>query len=371
MKMQQSLLLVSPQMQQLTKYPIKISFVIHPDRTDTYDAFQLQIYSLGQQEGIATKKSVSTTVEPAKIEVEKGDITKQPVDVIIGSSSSENLKQILLEAEGKEVENAYDEEAKNNPPSSIISTLSGQLPGKRIFFLKWEPNTNPETLKQSIIDLIWNVIQNTTSYKFTSIAFLAIGCGEHACPVHIVVKTMVKEMKQQIQNRNLSWSIKFIIEPNQDNVYDEFCTQLLLSNQEPIDYQLPSTWQTSKEDTMRFTVPKNTDEYKSIFISFDETMKKIYQEIIKIERIQNERWTAYGVGVYFSSSVVYSHAFTRSNANRERCMFVSRVLIGKITLENRSMKSRPLGFDSTTDGYHIFVTYHDAQTYAEYLITYR
>ncbi|CAF3599514.1 unnamed protein product [Rotaria sp. Silwood1] len=174
--------------QQLTKYPIKVSFVIHPDRTDTYDAVQLQIYSLGQQEGIATKKPVSTTVGPAKIEVEKEILQNN-------HSSSENLKQILLEAEGKEVENAYDEEAKNNPPSSIISTLSGQLPGKRIFFLKWEPNTNPETLKQSIIDLIWNVIQNTTSYKFTSIAFLAIGCGEHACPVHIVVKTMVKEMK--------------------------------------------------------------------------------------------------------------------------------------------------------------------------------
>ena len=35
------------------------------------------------------------------------------------------------------------------------------------------------------------------------------------------------------------------------------------------------------------------------------------------------------------------------------------------------MKTRPLGFDSTTDGNHIFVTYHDAQAYGEYLITYK
>ncbi|CAF3882142.1 unnamed protein product, partial [Rotaria sp. Silwood1] len=53
------------------------------------------------------------------------------------------------------------------------------------------------------------------------------------------------------------------------------------------------------------------------------------------------------------------------------CMFLARVLIGKTTIGNSSMKTRPLGFDSTTDGNHIFVTYHDAQAYAEYLITYK
>jgi hypothetical protein len=56
--------------------------------------------------------------------------------------------------------------------------------------------------------------------------------------------------------------------------------------------------------------------------------------------------TAYGVGVYFSSNPGYSHG-------------------------DSSMKTRPLGFDSTTDTKHIFVTYHDAQAYAEYLITYK
>jgi hypothetical protein len=35
------------------------------------------------------------------------------------------------------------------------------------------------------------------------------------------------------------------------------------------------------------------------------------------------------------------------------------------------MKTPPDGFDSTTDGKHIFVTYHDAQALAEYLITYK
>ncbi|CAF4829490.1 unnamed protein product, partial [Rotaria sp. Silwood1] len=42
---------------------------------------------------------------------------------------------------------------------------------------------------------------------------------------------------------------KFIIQPNQQNVYDEFCKQLLSSDENfhaSIDYQLPSTWQKNK-----------------------------------------------------------------------------------------------------------------------------
>jgi hypothetical protein len=81
--------------------------------------------------------------------------------------------------------------------------------------------------------------------------------------------------------------------------------------------------------------------------------------------------TAYGVGVYFSSNPGYSHGFASPNVNGERCMFVVRVLIGKTIKGDSSMKTRPLGFDSTTDTKHIFVTYHDAQAYAEYLITYK
>jgi poly [ADP-ribose] polymerase 7/11/12/13 len=81
--------------------------------------------------------------------------------------------------------------------------------------------------------------------------------------------------------------------------------------------------------------------------------------------------TAYGVGVYFSSNAAYSHGYAKPNSKGERCMFVARVLVGKTTIGNSSMKTRPLGYDSTTDGNHITVTYHDAQAYADYLITYK
>ena len=52
-------------------------------------------------------------------------------------------------------------------------------------------------------------------------------------------------------------------------------------------------------------------------------------------------------------------------------MFVARVQIGNTTPGHPSMKTPPSEYDSTTDGKHIFVTYHDSQAYADYLITYK
>lgn len=52
-------------------------------------------------------------------------------------------------------------------------------------------------------------------------------------------------------------------------------------------------------------------------------------------------------------------------------MFLVRVLIGKTCIGNSTMKVVPNGYDTTTDGSHIFVVYHDAGAYAEYLITYK
>jgi O-acetyl-ADP-ribose deacetylase (regulator of RNase III) len=69
------------------------------------------------------------------------------------------------------------------------------------------------------------------AYKFTSLAFPAIGCGNHGCSVDIVVKTLVKEMKNQLTMRDSPLTVKFVIEPDQQNIYDEFCKQVLTSQE--------------------------------------------------------------------------------------------------------------------------------------------
>ena len=71
----------------------------------------------------------------------------------------------------------------------------------------------------------------------------------------------------------------------------------------------------------------------------------------------------YGGGVYFHEHAKYSHSYTRPDVSGERTMFLARVLIGKTCVGNSSMKVPPEGFDTTTDGGHIFVVYHDAAAY--------
>lgn len=52
-------------------------------------------------------------------------------------------------------------------------------------------------------------------------------------------------------------------------------------------------------------------------------------------------------------------------------MFLASVLIGKTCIGDAFMKVPPTGCDTTSDGQHIFVVYHDAGAYGEYLITYK
>ena len=52
-------------------------------------------------------------------------------------------------------------------------------------------------------------------------------------------------------------------------------------------------------------------------------------------------------------------------------MFLAKVLIGRPTDGNSSMKLCPAGYDTTTDGSHIYVVYYDSQAFGKYLITYK
>lgn len=133
----------------------------------------------------------------------------------------------IMEAAGGEIQTAYNTERQNEKHSLLISTGPGRLPCKRIFFLEWKPDNDNAKLRQSLIDLTWIVIQHLTPYNFTSIAFPAIGCGAHGCSVDLVVKTLVKEIKNQLMMRNLPFTVKFVIQPDQQNIYDEFCKQVL------------------------------------------------------------------------------------------------------------------------------------------------
>ncbi len=209
---------------QLLTHSISVVFVIQPDRMDVYGEFQQQIRSLQLSRDV---EAMSTTVGKGIIEVEQGDITMQKVDVIISDSSSEMLKKAILKAAGNEIQIAYNDEYRKNPNALLITTSSGALYCKRIFFLKWESTADEKTLQQSLTDLMSIVIQNMASCNFTSIAFPAIGCGRHCGSLDITVKTVIREMKSQLIKRDLPLMVKFVIQSDQIDVYNEFRNQLL------------------------------------------------------------------------------------------------------------------------------------------------
>ena len=84
--------------------------------------------------------------------------------------------------------------------------------------------------------------------------------------------------------------------------------------------------------------------------------------------------TAYGSGVYFAVDASYSMRYSGG-----RQMFQVRVLVGETALGNASMKTAPVKsgtnrpYDSVSDNTNspsIYVIFHDAQAYPEYIISF-
>jgi len=80
---------------------------------------------------------------------------------------------------------------------------------------------------------------------------------------------------------------------------------------------------------------------------------------------------AIGNGVYFASSASYSiSGYSTPDASGQKYIYLARVLTGKSAPGKSGLKEPPVGFDSVTSG-GTFVVFYDAQTYPEYLITFK
>ena len=91
----------------------------------------------------------------------------------------------------------------------------------------------------------------------------------------------------------------------------------------------------------------------------------------------------FGKGVYFAVNSNYSALgkYAKVNKDGHQMMFICRVLIGKYTLGNKSMKKAPTltkdsneVYDTLVDNVDkptIFVAMSDGQAYPEYLVTFK
>ena len=82
-----------------------------------------------------------------------------------------------------------------------------------------------------------------------------------------------------------------------------------------------------------------------------------------------------GNGVYFAAASAYSvGGFCPADASGYKYIYQARVLTGKYTSGQGGLKEPPAGFDSVADNPSspgIFVVFFDAQTYPEYLVTFK
>jgi hypothetical protein len=79
-------------------------------------------------------------------------------------------------------------------------------------------------------------------------------------------------------------------------------------------YKPPPTWEKSTTHKIRFTLSKTADEYQLPAFNFDQAMKGKYTQIIRIERIQNERW-------YMQYLVHHADFKRRLNIDTERRLY--------------------------------------------------
>ncbi|KAM4612170.1 protein mono-ADP-ribosyltransferase PARP14-like [Polymixia lowei] len=197
--------------------------------------------------------------------------------------------------------------------------------------------------------------------------------------------------------------------------------------------ELPVHWEPmSGENFKKFKLQPNSQEYQNVAKGFLKTAKQY--NILTIERVQNfYLWqayalcrqrilakngvsdvgekvlyhgttaeasrcieknkfdrsytgmngAAYGKGVYFAVNANYSaQGYARPDGSSLKRLYVARVLTGRYTVGNSSLKNPPPRstsdptdcFDSLVDNQQnpaMFVVFHDDQAYPEYLITFK
>ncbi|UJR19491.1 hypothetical protein I4U23_022620 [Adineta vaga] len=348
------------------------------------------------------------------LNVNKGYLTNEQVDVIVVCSSSDGLRESVLRAAGPYVQRAYAQAIRTIPNNEMIVLECSNLPCQRILFLPWIPDQKIIFTEQTIQNFLSTAVKYVLNENYTSVAFPAIGCGQYGCDVDFIARTMINHIKIESYPLNITITIC----PKFHNIFNAFQNANKII---PIVQMIPDTWLYNNNfNQLRYLVARNTQEWHRIIEEFDKTMCGLYRRINRIEHIRNDRWhkqylihrddfqnrlnmnterflyhgcsamaadsiikdyfnrslsgengTKYGCGVYFSSNANYSHVYSIPNNRGERCMFFARVLIGKSILGNTNMKVCPSDYHTTTDGEHIYVTYHDTQAYGQYLIHYQ
>lgn len=131
----------------------------------------------------------------------------------------------VFKAGGRSLKANFDKKIKENDKAAVISVpAEGSLASKAVYFVAWKPNSDENTLRLSIEQLVNNVIKKATSEKLQSIAFPAIGCGGYECSTSLIAQTFIKQCRKCLKTAPMS--ITFVIQPDKNDIFQEFQQQI-------------------------------------------------------------------------------------------------------------------------------------------------
>lgn len=135
------------------------------------------------------------------------------------------------------MQTSYNAEFDKNPDAPVIDVKAdGKLNSKRVFFVPWVADPEESDLRASIKTFVRNAIRRAVLKEYRTIAFPAIGCGQYGCSVSLVARTMIDEASFLSGKHGIA--VLFVIQPQKNDIYDEFQTQIN-SAQQPIISPLP------------------------------------------------------------------------------------------------------------------------------------
>ncbi|CAF0928899.1 unnamed protein product [Adineta ricciae] len=419
---------------------LDVSFVLLPSQKNVFDEFVKHLNSIRSSRTTVPKPTASAlTSTIGKTSVDsKVSYDEKITEITLISTNPQHLtkcKQVLLEL-------------------AQSSLQTKQLTGKREL-LDWSQST----INQFYNDCLKQHVKPTLDLDTFTVVLVGPRDAVHEAEKQFYELTTetYKQARNHAVSRGVIWSVE--VSPGSDN-WEQYSFKLngmiedaYLKKQPNLDFSndkqercrivfnrmqehhgsdvrtvrrkvvdslLPDTWESSDQNCKRVTLQSSSKEYQDVLRQFNATMNGHYTKILRIERIQNERWykqyaahrdeykrrysnlderllfhgcigtsadhivqecfnrsfagvngVAYGHGVYFHTDASYSHSYAKPDGSGERTMFLARVLIGRTHVGNSQMKVPPQGYDTTTDGKNIFVVYHDAVAYADHLITYQ
>ena len=107
----------------------------------------------------------------SSIDVISGDITEIPVDMMIGISTSNNLRESILQRAGPDIQAQYKEKAK---PNDALLVDGGSTKARKILFVPWQTEiervVTTET-QRSLSELVHWCIHQAKQKGFKSISF--------------------------------------------------------------------------------------------------------------------------------------------------------------------------------------------------------